>query len=427
MSLLHYGLNNQAKTLEKFFNFIFRRPSVFGGYAIDELVEKKDEKSYSNKILDIVDTLSHNPEEANLVGSLTYSIFKYGSDVDIFSNLEEFTDTKTQALAKFVKEIQKIVKKVLDNKLFFFSDFKAGKDERYEIDMTSKVKTQKQLLSLRNKKLLEPEDYNELMDLSNYLNILSKKEEFNGILKKYSVLRWTPKEIMKAAKYYRGKQFSLANCLGQPGIVKLDAITYLGGTRSAYIECSNFIIMKWNDKQGKEHYINVPEGKTLSEYLTSSIKSEMNALTNPKSSNFNLWKFAKRLYAVAAFHKDEPLLKQLAPLLTSSLAAMNQIAADCETLALMVDKMKHPPVKKMLEEIDNFKPRLASIQNKDLDKKLCYDIIDNILQAGKYNTLDGFNTQIEKLHDYLKDIIKRQASEYVTKKQLVQKAKKYLK
>lgn len=414
-----------------------RGGTIIGGTELSEILERKQPKSYSNKIMEIVDSVTFNSEEANAVGSATFSIFKYPSDIDCFETISDYGTTKPAALKFFVSAIQKIIKKITIKKGFWLADFKAGKDPRFEIDVGGFSKNhltghdhiaiERKLIMLVNQKLIKPEDYQKLMELNKNLNVLENYEKFKQIInKKYATIRWQANDILRGSVTHHGKKFKLSDCIDQPGIVKVDAFTFLGGTRSAFIECSNFIMLKWSDKSGKEYYTNVPPGEQLSSYLTKSIQLEMRSLCNPESSFYNLYKFAKRLFAMCAINKDEKLLKILDPLLTSSLSQISQLAADCETLISMTEKLKKLPFAKMLEVVNNFKPRISSISNAGLNKDTCYQLIDNISQAGKYNTVEGFNNQLNELHDYLKDIVKKQAEAYVKKKKIVKLAEKYL-
>src|SRR5579872_5351282 len=102
---------------------------------IRRFIQSKPSSSYPKKILDEIKLLSFSRDKtATPFGSFIYRIQKYPGDLDL---VQEFTDccNVDDVVTKFSKELQNIVKKINKKRLHYFSEVKAGIDERYDIDI----------------------------------------------------------------------------------------------------------------------------------------------------------------------------------------------------------------------------------------------------------------------------------------------------
>jgi len=122
-------------------------------------------------MVEIVNTISDDPAESNTVGSASYAAFKYPSDIDLFSVMNEYAVTKEKALDQFQKKIKNIIRKVQNAKGFFFSDFKCGSDERYFWEKDSKAYLGSNIFKLLKDGLINDTDYKELLSYLKYFKI----------------------------------------------------------------------------------------------------------------------------------------------------------------------------------------------------------------------------------------------------------------
>ena len=100
------------------------------------IFETKPQDSYSIRVTDDVDTILFSKDKSYLpiVGSYGYRVQKYPSDVDL---LEIFDDTEfdNNVYKTFIADLYNVIKKIKKKPLFYFSEFKAGVDDRYFVDI----------------------------------------------------------------------------------------------------------------------------------------------------------------------------------------------------------------------------------------------------------------------------------------------------
>lgn len=108
-----------------------------------------------------------------------------------------------------------------------------------------------------------------------------------------------------------------------------------------YIEMTNFFILKYtlpgtvvdgsdDSSHLAEKFISLPFQKGYFEALAD----DMHKYQDPTQRNS--LKVAKRMWMKAVMSEDEPTLRLLFPLFSSPAAALSQVAAECETLQLLV-------------------------------------------------------------------------------------------
>lgn len=258
------------------------------------------------------------------VGSFKYRVHRYPGDIDIFEPVK-ICCTKQAALTKITSELKDIARRVKKSKLTFWGDFKAGLDTTYNPD-----------------------------DRDRY------------------IVRWTADEVIQGQKTISsGKILSLADAITHKTIIKLDLWSPVNGN---YTEITNFFIFMWTD--GKEDYILNAELEDRIISLNKDIQKYSSA------EHWNPLKLAKRLWNKALFEKNRRVTEELYPLFSSGAAIINQIAGECETLAMMFAQLNSDqlPINKINKQIIGFKHRINNAADINLPDEI-YQDIDKISQS----------------------------------------------
>src|SRR5690606_30009255 len=127
-----------------------------------------------------------------------------------------------------------IVKNVSKREDIYFSDFKAGEDKRYDIDIGKlnngvykpSKNLDKNIRTLFNSKLLNLKEYTQIMDILRSNKRDSESYDIiNEIIRLRKVIRWTEKEILAGnKKLAANKSYTLKQGLLDKTVVKLDTI-----------------------------------------------------------------------------------------------------------------------------------------------------------------------------------------------------------
>ncbi len=310
----------------------------------DNILKKKLVSSYSLPFKKIINLVTFDKSTVP-VGSFVYKEQKYPGDIDIREVIKE-GGTKGTAIKKIVKDIQSIIRKIVNEPGFYVADFKAGLDERFPNDRD-----------------------------------------------KY-IVRWEDFELLQGYKFLPGnKKITLEKAIQDPTIVKLDVWAPVNGR---YIEASNFLILEEVDKNGKIRLLNGPQP----DYL-NSIREDIQLYFSP--SEFNAFKATKREWLIAASLKDYKVLQLIDPLITGDTGVLYQVISDINTILDMIEKLKYPPYDFFYKELDNIKYRLSFINEFDFNEQKFDNLIDNIVQ----NKLKGesffkkLSLIVDKLFDEL--------------------------
>lgn len=336
----------------------------------DDLIANRNPKLYSDDERKYIDLISVRDSIVDPIGSFTYKIQKYPSDIDINQTIK----IKNGNFKTIVNQLKRIAVNIMKAKNVYFSDFKAGVDVRY------------------------PEDRD-----------------------KY-ILRWTIPEILLGKKVLPGnKIITLEEVLQMKSVLKLDIIVFTDGR---FIETSTFFILEKLNDNGTTEFINIPAN--FFEMFTEELKREVLKYTKPETLKF--FKAVKRMWSLARVTKDIKMLKKLEPLINSNLSLVSQINADLETLELLLDKTNDIPIEKIIQTINSIGKRLSTI----IDIKLDDNMLANELQKVKdllsnYNgDKEGIKHIFESIHDYLLNALNSETYKYLKIHKLFPINKKYL-
>jgi len=152
---------------------------------------------------------------------------------------------------------------------------------------------------------------------------------------RFGVLRWTPAEVAKGKKEYRGRTFTLKECF-TTGMTKVDLVAWVG---DRYSEVSS--IIGWT-KKGKPV---IPP--------VDSLKQDIDLF----ASEGNWFKVAKRMYSLAKQQGKGKTMKDLEKLLNSHLGNIGTVVSDLELLKEFPAETK----KHRAEGLDEMRDRMAKL------------------------------------------------------------------
>ncbi len=337
----------------------------------EDLIKNRNPRLYTDKEREILDLLAINKDSLiEPIGSFTYNIQQYPSDIDV--NQTVFIEGND--LSKITIDIKNAIHNILLHPNVYFSDFKAGVDERYP-------------------------DNRDLF-----------------------IIRWIPRELLTGSKLLPGgKILRLEDALKMKSVVKLDIIVFVN---DRFIEASTFFILK-NTRTGK--YFNLPDNYI--ENFISDVKSEILKYSTVGES-FKLFKAVKRMWSLARVMKDFKTLRELEPMINSNLSLLSQINSDLETMTLVIEKAMITPIKELLISINTIEKKLSTIIDISLDDYILEEGIDKVkllLNKKVTNiTRDEIIKQLYVLHDYLLKVINMETFLYMKNAKLLPINRKYL-
>lgn len=357
-----------------------------------DVLQYRDPKSYSQKTKNLINLVTIQ-EDIKPVGSQKFKIARYPGDIDLMEPISICCSLE-DAIKSIKQSIKRIAIKIRDTPKIYLGDFKAGVDTRYsslwnigEIDAYDNIigydsqEVRSSIIDLHNNSLLSNTEFQELMKLVKHENISRGDWEklFKMVKKKY-VVRWTLEELIKGRKKLGPKfqqvTLDLGESLKDKTICKLDLWAKVNGN---YTEITNFFIISYLDKEGKEH----PVSPTLDGYNERIIKDLKHY---GEGSFYKPMKMAKRLWALAVSIDDRKVLKKLYPLFASDASMLYQIIAEIETIEMMLERddlqeklLEDGAYGDLIDQVDEFKMRLSNIYNLVLDDDQLYGLVDDII------------------------------------------------
>jgi len=367
-------------------------------------LETKPIESYPQQLINDMRLVSFFPNElATPFGSYIYKMQKYPGDVDLLQEFKECCSEK-EVIDKFIKSLKRIVRDILKSKLHYFSEFKAGIDHIYDVDIGYlqngiyhiNPDIMDDTLALHDMGLFDDVELNAV-------RFVIDKKIFNGdgydlvynIYRNRRIIRWTAKEILKGYKLLHGKKKTLFESLSDESHVKIDIIALYNGR---FIEITNFVGLTLDKGDGKLVHINIDmsENSDIQKYLP--IEIEKLYFSNYYYSPF---KMAKRIFSLSRNRKDEETLRIIIPLLSHNVSLMYQIKSELEILVRIFSIVKSPPIKTIAKELDEMKGRITNIVQLNDDTQIfIFEIIDTI------NRTKDVEKKIEMIDDLINTVFK---------------------
>lgn len=408
-----------------------------------EIFETKPKESYPYEVVSDIKTIlfSKDKDYLPIVGSFGYRIQKYPGDIDL---LEIYSDKKfnKSMYNTFIESLQNTIKRIESNKDFYFSEFKIGKDERYEIDIGKLLNgfyvpsknLLKKVKDMHSKKLLNKDEYEEIEYLlENKANgdFLKDKhpqtsdDSIHDIIEKIfhnkKTVRWTLSDIKNGYKMLPlSKKLILEKAAKQKSVIKIDVYTFVDNN---IMEMSNFLVLAKKNKDGNLIASNLDisiEGKSLSveglKDLTEKMKYDVDKFLY-SYQNYNPFKAIKRMFSLCRalkilFDNDSFLYfaNKILPILESDLSIIYQINSEISYILDINKKNITKSNEKLKKCVNEFKLRLSTnnfLRMKDLN--LINEIIDDSVNFDSPKRMD----YLTYLHDFLQKILNVETDKFL--------------
>jgi hypothetical protein len=374
--------------------------------------------SLSMDLLDIIKMVTLDPRmPPYLIGSFKYIVHEYPGDIDMNYTYDyDGAGGIVGAGKDIAAKLAAVAQNIKARKDIYLGDFKAGVDKRYEVDIghinptSGKLAGYKpaqiraRILSIKEKGLLTADEadvwFRAVIDEPSIIEYM----DLEATIKKKYVVRWSLDEMISQKKHLPNDfMLRLEEAVTQKSIVKIDIWARL---QKRFIEVTSFYYLRYKNTQGKLTPINI-------EHPWGSMSYEMNLLadihhySNPDLGKF--MKLSKRLWLYAVLKKDEHLLHALYPLFGSGAAKMYQIIGEVETIENIMEKIKRPAMKDILENMEDWKARLGTVTNDILPGHIAHEIftrINAVLMSKK-------KEDIMKTLDYVGDRLNFYINNYI--------------
>ena len=230
-----------------------------------------------------------------------------------------------------------------------------------------------------------------------YKNKLISKKEFLNALKeikclscsqsrRFGVIRWKPEEILKGYKILRdGTKYTLEDGISsKKGMTKIDIVAYVHNKFTEFSVIYNF---KY-------------KGKNISDYDYNIINliSESSMISYLEGKYF---KVIKRLFSIARIKDSKKHLELLNGILNSDLGRLYNVIGDISTLLYLFENESNIPKKRIENEIQEFRSRLANIYTLTKWFKFEDYVLKEIYKIQFLKTNDDLYNSLTKINDIL--------------------------
>ena len=250
--------------------------------------EEKDKGLIENtQIRNKINLISIDNKKSEIFGSYLFRSQTYPSDIDITEPFDVCC-SKEDGARKIEKKLLDIIHDVMESRVTYFGEMKAGTDLRYLIDIDD-PEFRRKIKRLNRKKLLSDDETRAILKLHSR----GGKDDLDVVgemLRMHYTIRWNQEEALRRYKVLPGGiKMSLREALTIPSFIKIDVWTLINGR---YMEITNFFEMNIVDKNGNTIYRNVK----LKKY-----DAEMRRLIKRLSSKsfYNPFKMAKRMWGLS--------------------------------------------------------------------------------------------------------------------------------
>jgi hypothetical protein len=178
-------------------------------------------------------------------------------------------------------------------------------------------------------------------------NLMSLQDVYIGDIKCGEMdgepIRWTVQEILKGKQIMDGHIHTLADCIRNPVLFKLDVVAFID---NRYTELSIIYI-----------YGNGP--RLTDEQFKEELKKEVQVKYDEKM----FYKMSKRIFSIVRLENDTETALKLLPLFNGDLGRLYSIISDLDALVYLFEHKKHINKARMNSELENIKSRMSNIWN----------------------------------------------------------------
>lgn len=374
------------------------------------LLETKPYVSYPNDIKDAINYISFihhwNPKYiADPYGSYIYRIQKYPGDVDLYEVIDYFK-TEGDTIEFFIKTIKNIIRHL--GKQYIYSEFKAGIDENYEINIgtlqNGRFTPSDNIYSVLFEKfedgLFTDDEYESMIRALHLIG-----DDFDSVIYDYvynlirekRILRWTKDEVLQGFKKTNKNKIYLEDALQEKTMIKLDLIVLLN---NRYMEITNLIFLNYKQYDG-ENISYIPIGLNWEDLFKSNLLNIDIEKLYYSNKFYSPFKICKRMYAVMRQKSNFRYFNQLKYVLTGEVSQLYQIKSELDVIIIIIERTKKPDYNIIDKQLQDIKSRLnyiIGISKQDViefskiinfigrsnDKELRYEAIIELRQQIKY-------------------------------------------
>lgn len=375
-----------------------------------ELIATKPLGSYTKDQLDSIKLLSTTKELAVPFGSAAYRAQKYPGDLDLY---EEFIGCCSidDVVMLFEKKLIEVAKNIKKMKLHYFSEFKAGLDTRYDIDIGSinngiyqpnRREIRKRTNELYNNGLFNDLEFNiinKIMNINSFNLGGNEYDVVHYVFRNRKVVRWSSDEILRGYKLLDGNIIlSLFEALKIKSSVKIDLITVVD---NKFVEVTNFFILLERDSSGNLIEINLDynhlDQNEFNRVYSSAIKGEVEKLYY-SNIYYSPFKMAKRMWAFSRTFREFNEIEMLTPLVTGNVSLMYQIKSEIDSISRIFELTKKPPIAHINSQLSGMKFRLSNVIELQKNELLQFNsYVDNFLGL---NNIDK-ESILHDIHNFL--------------------------
>lgn len=385
----------------------------------------KPESSIPKNLIDKVDLILLNKrDEWKIFGSSMYRIQRYYGDIDV---RETYVDNKSieDILNKAAKTIKKIVRDINSTPISYFSEFKAGLDLRYDIDIgkpnngiyyplkeaIAKIKR------LYKQKLLNDTEYKTLIEILKLTETNANNYDIcYNILRERRILRWTSKEVIQGYKILpNGVIMNLVYAMGMKTHIKIDYITVSNGN---FIEITNIIFLgKINkNKNGSIiDFINVDDNYNSSHVYVKQMREEIEKLFY-SDFYFSLFKCMKRVFALTkSFYKyaldinDSEkinyygnIILELSPIISGDISSLYQIKSFLSSIKRLYELKVSIPEELLMKQLYSIQFNITNLLFIKNDDFINFNKIISIFEQD--NNISSRQKLISALDNYFQHL-----------------------
>lgn len=339
---------------------------------------------YSQQVVNIIKKITFSKGDNSyfvINGSAGITSQMYYGDYDIMETVDETVFkvkdlTFNEYISLLVERFQNIIRRLLSMDLIYIGDIKCGEIPEWN------VSTVAGLTKLLDKKIITNEEYK--------IAVKELKCDTCHRSRRFGVIRWKPEEILKGYKILRdGRKYTIADGIkSSSGMTKLDIISYV---HSKFTELSVIYRFKYAEK---EFAVSKKEIKDLI-YETGML--------NYMEGKF--FKVIKRMFSLARIDNDETKLAQLTTVLNSDLGRLYSVISDLNTILYILENVKSIPKKRLKNEIQEFRSRLANVYTLNHWMKLELYVLKAIYRLQFVKTRKNLYEKLKEVDEILQAIL----------------------
>jgi len=366
----------------------------------------KPESSIPKNLIDRVDLILLNErDEWKIFGSSMYRIQKYYGDIDV---RETYVDNKSvgDILNKAAETIKKIVRDINSTPISYFSEFKAGLDLRYDIDIGKPnngiyhplKEAIPKIKILYKQKLLDNTEYKTLIEILKLTETNANNYDIcYNILRERRILRWTSKEVIQGYKLLpNGVMMNLVHAMGMKTHIKIDYITVSNGN---FIEITNIIFLGKINKNKKGSiidFINVDDNYNSSHVYVKQMREEIEKLFY-SDFYFSLFKCMKRVFALTkSFYKYAldindnekinyygSIILELSPIISGDISSLYQIKSFLSSIKRLYELKVSIPEELLMKQLYSIQFNITNLLFIKNDDFINFNKIISIFEQDK--------------------------------------------